>query len=155
MTKALRNIAEVQIGRPAFAFYGAHGRAVTFEIETGWHESEPAFALAVSCAESLLRSCAMLEGDPGAGPAWREIYEVCGAMTFPNPSYVLTQVFATFHPCRVGDVLATGAGPGTGVGAALAAPIDGHIIFAPKERVPPNATGEVCFFTRPVRIERA
>jgi len=159
----LRGIAEVQIGAPAFAFYGARSSGaetepspscVTFEIETGWHESPAAFDLAVDCTLNLLRALDMLEGRAGIGASPKVVYEVCGSLLVPNEHYRLTQMFPTFHPCRRGEILAVGPGPGRrGHGAALAAPMDGHIIFAPKSTIPPNPKGEVLFFTLPARAE--
>jgi predicted deacylase len=160
----IRAIAEIQIGAPAFAFYGAPapgqtamsaeqpGGCISFEIETGWHEGAQAMERAALCTRLLLDELGMkaLEEERPAALE-REIYHVAGSMTVPNAGYRLTQVFPTFHPCRKGDLIAVGPGPaGKGLGPVLAAPLDGHIIFAPRDVVPPTLTGEVMFFTRPV-----
>jgi Succinylglutamate desuccinylase / Aspartoacylase family len=165
----IRNIAEVQIGAPAFAFYGKpvpqarrfsseRPRAcVSFEIETGWHESAEALGRAVACTRLLLQALGMVPDDaaaPAPPASVRRVYEVAGSLMVPNGDYRLTRMFPTFEPCRAGDIIAVGPGPGrTGLGAALAAPCDGHVIFAPRSLTPPNPRGEVLFFTRPVILE--
>ena len=111
----LSNIDVVQIGLPAFGFYGKKEASVpVFEIEAGSHENPASFDRAIICARALLENLGMV---PRGGPrnestrVSRREYYIDGSIIFPNTSYQLDRVFKDFEYVRQGTVLARGNGP--------------------------------------------
>jgi hypothetical protein len=145
---AIRGIADVQIGIPAFALYGG----TTFEIETGAHDDPAGMAIARTAADALLHR--LDAPDTPAPPCAVDVYEVEGSVRLPHPGYALARRFPNFTPIAAGEVLARGpAASGRGIGPDLVAPRDGHAIFAPPDGAAVNVTTESLFLTKPVRRE--
>lgn len=147
ITKVIRNIVPVQLGKPASAFYGASPDMVTLEIEAGSHESPAALQLAATCMRSLLIRLDMASGSIQAVDEQKQIFEVCGSLLFPDTSYALTRFFPLCGNVQKDEIVAVGNGPD------LVSPYTGHTLFAPKVPKPYSIEEEVFFYTKPMYVE--
>jgi succinylglutamate desuccinylase len=145
----LTNIDIVQIGLPAFGFYGnPRGKKVTVEIEAGGHEHPASLRRAQTCAVMLLEELGMLTKSrrSAARPGRRREYRVCDSVVFPDASYRLIREFKDGERIRKGQLLATGS---TG---KIVAKKDGHVFFCPKGGKMKSTSEEALFLTEPVRL---
>lgn len=147
----ISNIDAVQIGIPAFAFYGGLGSpAPVFAIEAGQHTESATLVRAQKCATSLLQNLKMLEGSPGSEIVEYQEYEMDGSVVFPDMSYEFTKDFNHFDEVRTGDVLARNP-----EGEEIKAPFDG-LLFLPSDKKgeKKDISEEMAFISRPVKIRR-
>ncbi len=84
----LLNIENVQIGKPAFAFYGAPG-AVTdvFAIEAGSHKEPSSFVCAIETTMTVLQNLAMIDGTTQKSVRIYKEYFIQGSILFPDMSF--------------------------------------------------------------------
>jgi len=143
----ISNIDVVQIGLPAFGFYGGVDSGIpVFEIEAGAHEKPESFRRAIECALALLKNLKMIEGR--TKPLVDEYLEyfIDGSVVFSNNSYEQSRIFENFEFVSKGTIFATGdAVP------VLRAPFDCHTIFCNIKLKPDTIAEEVMFLSRPVR----
>lgn len=146
----ISNIDVVQIGLPAFGFFGNKDIQIpVFEIEAGQHEHPHSFERAITCVTSLLSNMGMVSdsGTPPAITTYKE-YEIFGSVIFPNNTYKLTRKFDDFEFVKKGTVFAEGAG------VALVASQDCHTFFCPAVDTPKRITEEIIFLSEPVRTRK-
>ena len=133
----ISNIDVVQIGLPAFGYYGNKDTkpgTPVMEIEAGSHEDPASFARAITCSLALLQNLEMISRDTdsldGVVTEYRE-YQVFGSVVFPNDSYRVVRCFKDFERVAAGTVFAKGNG------APLVAERDCLTLFCPDEnRIP-------------------
>ena len=127
--RVLSNIDSVQIGKPAFAFYGHnHEHERVFEIEAGKHDLAETYERAARCAELFLRNVGMLGEGPNPQTVRQyEEYRIYGYVRLQSAGYRLACIFADFEAVPQGTVLASGPGPDYVV------PQDIHTLFCPSD----------------------
>lgn len=146
----ISNIDAVQIGKPAFSFYGAPAAKV-FAIEAGQHTENESFERACACVLALLENLAMFPGVPAGGLYEYNEYYVERSIVFPDLSYDLIKDFKSLDPIREGELLAAST-----EGKEVRAPFDGHILMPTSRRgAEKDITEEVAFLSRPVQVHRA
>lgn len=146
----LLNIDRVQIGVPAFAFYGGfNSSSSTFAIEAGSHKSPASFELAARTAITLLQNLEMIPGHINYPGMEYEEYYIEDSILYPDLSYHLPphDELQDFDFVRAGTVLGY-----SDKGPDIVAPFDCHPIMM----TPPNGekalSEEVMFLSRPVKI---
>ncbi|MFN3188649.1 MAG: succinylglutamate desuccinylase/aspartoacylase family protein [Candidatus Paceibacteria bacterium] len=146
----ITNIHHVQIGLPAYAFYGDSGGTPVFEIEAGQHTKEESFHRAARCIELYLQNLGLIEPEKKllSEPKKQElqVFEISGSVIAPDRSYVLVEVLKNFNFVSGGTVLANGSGD------PLIMPWDGHVIFGPPEKKIAYQGEEVYFLSKPVKV---
>jgi len=143
----IRNIENVQTGKPAAAFYGESGVTPVFGIEAGLHEEASSFELAVVCVLKLLQNIDMLDGESEATKKIYKEYWVNSSIFFPNESYELSKEFKGYEQVEAGQIIALGDGDPIRVQSA------GHIVFGPLGRKPTAPlTDEVLFLSAPMKL---
>ncbi len=111
IAKLISNIDAVQIGRPAFAFYGnGRRKSRAFSIETGQHEASISGKRAILCTRALLKNLNMLQERKNSKEKRTMMeYRIVSSVLFPNKSYEFIKEFRPFHTVRRGDMLARDA----------------------------------------------
>lgn len=140
----ISNIVKVQIGAPAFSFYGSGRHIQTVEIESGQHDRASSQAVAVKCILSLLKSLGMIRGGNMAEEKVFDEYFIDGSIIFPDRQASLARAFKDFEFIRKGESLATVHG------RVIKARKDCCIIMAPKGLKPARVGEEAVFLSRPV-----
>lgn len=133
------NITQIQIGKPASAFYGHPDTARVLNIEAGQHTNETAFTNAVTCTTELLKTLGMIDGDMRAEQKTYNEYTVVESVMLPDESYELVRTLTFYEPLRAGEVIARGDGPD------VIAPCDCLVIMPPRSIKPKDYREEVCF----------
>ena len=142
----LSNIDVVQIGLPVFGFLGGQGSNIpVFEIEAGSHEKPDSFALAITCATTLLQNLGMYQGQPTKSVSKYDEYYIADSVVFPNESYELVRIFRDFESIESGTLIARGDK------GDITAPFDCHTIFCKTVLKPDSIAEEVIFLSQPVR----
>lgn len=146
----LSNIDAVQMGAPAFAFYGADADVPVFAIEAGQHAKSETLERAKICAISLLQNLAMYPGIPDtADIAYRE-YEIVGSIVFRDKSFDFVEPFASFCEISRGDLLARNLD-----GEEVRAPFDGHLVLpSPLRGQKKIISDEVSFISLPMKVRK-
>lgn len=146
MRKVLSNIHVVQIGNPAFAFYGMPGADIpTIEIESGQHTDPASYERAIACSQALLRNLGMLAGETAPAVDAYEHYRIAGSIVLPGGGWQLARPFVDFAPVHAGEPAAIRGGEAVNI------PFDGHSIFAPVGTDIGYSAEEVMFLSDPVR----
>lgn len=144
----LTNIDVVQIGLPAFGFYGNPKKnTVNVEIEAGGHENPASLKRAQTCAVLLLEELGMIAPSlkrPKKAALRRE-YQVRSSIVLPDLSYKLVREFKDGEYITKGTILATGSG------APIRMPYAGHTFMCPKGAKMKSTSEEALFLTEPVR----
>lgn len=147
ITALITNIDSVQVGLPAFSFYG-DSSAKVFAIEAGQNDAQATFSRSVGCAIALMRNLHMLPPQYGA-PRARvyRVYKITHSIRFPDRSYSFVKEFRPFHPVKEGELLASGDGT----------PICAHtsgVLVLPKSRKAKikRIDEEMAFFSKPARL---
>lgn len=123
--KLISNIDTIQIGTPAFAFYGGlKSEAKVFAIEAGQHADPNSFERARGCAVSLLQNLGMLSGIPEKKVIEYEEYKIVDSVIFPDKSFDFIKDYNIFDEIHKGDLLARNTN-----GEGVRAPFDGHMIL--------------------------
>jgi predicted deacylase len=144
--KLISNIDVIQIGKPAFHFYGDMEDASVFAIEAGQHTDPHSFKRAVSCVTSLLRNLEMLDGAVSSPVDAYDEYRIRASVLFPDISYDFSKQFESYEPIRRGDVLARNPD-----GEEIVAPFDGHLIMPSSRRgLAKDISEEMAFISEPV-----
>lgn len=148
----ISNIDRVQIGVPAFAFYGGLGSATkVVAIEVGQHTDPQSFERAAHCAVSLLQNLAMVSGSPPAVTREYAEYYIEDSLIFPDTSFDFIKDFKPFDPIMKGEVLAKNP-----EGIEIRALFTGHLIMPTSLRgAEKDITEEVAFISLPARIHQA
>lgn len=149
--KLVSNIDGVQIGSPAFAFYGGLGSETkVFAIEAGQHTDPKSFERAAICAVSLLENLNMLPRTQQPVAMEYDEYYVDDSIVFSDISFDFIKPFKTYDGIRVGDLLAQNA-----KGEKIQAPFDGHLIMPTSRRgADKDISEEVAFISRPVKVRQ-
>jgi predicted deacylase len=140
----ISNIVKVQIGAPAFSFYGGKKKIQTVEIESGQHDKVSSQAVAVKSILSLLKELRMIKGKNKLKRKIFEEYYVYDSVIFPNKKAVLIQVFKDFSVVEKGEVIATINNK------KVKANEDSCILMAPKGVRPVKVGEEAVFLSKPV-----
>lgn len=145
--KLISNIDKVQIGIPAFAFYGGFGsEAKVFAIEAGQHTDPNSFERAAMCAVSLLQNLNMLSSTQQSVPMEYDEYYIDDSIVFPDISFDFIKDFKSYEEIHKGDLLARNT-----KGEEILAVIDGHLIMPTSRRgADKDISEEVAFISRPV-----
>lgn len=140
----IRNIQNVQVGRPAASFYGSSASRC-IAIEAGSHEDPQTFLCASECCLILMQNLGMLSGQAkSSGTKFREYNIRTSVLT--TASTQLSQVFPPFASIKAGDVLAT-CDEGS-----VSADAEGHVLFCGKSTRPTRIGEEAFFVSDPVRL---
>ena len=145
--RVLSNIDSVQIGKPAFAYYGT-GRNFerVFEIEAGKHDLVETYERAARCAEQFLRNVGVYGEVPILTQTTQyEEYRIYGYVRLQSQGYRIVRVFADFESVSSGTVLASGPGPD------YVAPRDSHTLFCPSDINNVDLNEEALFLSDAVR----
>lgn len=147
--KLISNIDKVQIGIPAFAFYGGlESEAKVFAIEAGQHTDPNSFKRAATCAVSLLQNLNMLPSAQNSEPMENEEYHIDGSIVFPDISFDFIKDFKSYDEIHKGDLLARSA-----KGEKIRSTVDGHLIMPTSRRgADKDISEEVAFISRPVKV---
>lgn len=145
VSTVLSNIDVVQIGLPAFGFYGEESRIPVFEIEAGAHEKPESFSRAITCAVALLQNLEMYPGQPSEIVCKYDEYFIAESIVFPDISYELVRIFPDFEFVSEGTLFARGNH------GDIVAPFDCHTIFCGTGTKPQSIAEEVLFLSAPVR----
>lgn len=152
MRKLISNIDRIQIGIPAFAFYGGlESETKVFAIEAGQHTDPSSFERATACAVSLLQNLNMLSSTQQPAPMEYDEYYIDGSIVFPDVSFDFIKNFKPYAEIHKGDLLARNT-----KGEEIHATINGHLIMpTSKRKEEKDISEEVAFISRPVKIRRA
>ena len=147
----ISNIDAVQIGLPAFGYYGGGTGSSTpaFEIECGSHEDAASFESAITCVDSLLRNLNMIAGEARRTVATYSEYLIEDSIVFPNDTYRFARFIAGFEHLSAGEVIARGDGP------PLEIPLECDAIFGPGKdewQTWCDTSEEALFLSRPKRL---
>lgn len=143
----IRNIENVQTGKPACAFYGQPGSTPVVGIEAGLHEESASFDMAVTLVNRLLHNMGML---PSSEEPQRRVYKeyfINGSVFFPDESYELVRKFTPFEFLGPEQVIAEGDGNQIKLSFSC------HTIFPPPGRKSTSPLSEeVMFLSSPVKV---
>ena len=145
----LSNIDVVQMGKPAFSFYGgADTNTPVFAIEAGQHTDPASFQRGVACTLSLLKNLEMIEGEVKTAVSPYQEYLIDGSVIFPDMSFDFITEFKSYDEVKEGEVLARGA-----EGAEILAPFDGLLMMPTSKRgKAKDISEEVAFLSRSMKI---
>ena len=148
----ITNIVQIQLGKPATAFYGT-GRTSNrmVEIEAGPDEAAASFRCAIACTEALLTNLSLVstKGSLKQSRHTYKNYKVVASVIFPNnKNYKLKKDFNGFEPIKKHQALAYHNK------TPIQAPFSGHVLFGKKinDQITPGE--EVFFLTRKPKIIR-
>lgn len=143
----ISNIDTIQIGIPAFSFYGGIGSDTkSFAIESGQHTDPHSFEYAIACATSLLKNLDMLPNKQRNISREYEEYHIHDSLIFPDISFDFVRGFRSYEEIHRGDLLARNQ-----AGEEIRATIDGHIIFPTSQRrEDKDISEEVAFVSGPI-----
>lgn len=144
------NIDKVQIGAPAFSFYGGNRKIQTIEIESGQHDRKKSRVTAIECTLSLLEKLDMIQKKSlksKSGSQMRVLKEYCvyDSVVFPDEQCVLGRIFRDFEYIKEGEILAKINGK------EIKARKDSCILMAPKGLKPAKVGEEAVFLSQPVK----
>ncbi len=140
----ISNIVKVQIGAPAFSFYGGKKKIQTIEIESGQHDKVSSRVVAVKSIMSLLRELRMIKGKSSVKRKIFEEYYIYDSVFFPDKKCRLAKVFKDFETVKKGQNLAKVKGK------IVRAKKDSCIFMAPKGLRPVKIGEEAIFLSKPV-----
>lgn len=146
ITKLIKNIANIQVGKPASAYYGSSADSITCSIECGQHHKKETFEMAGNIIKEFIKN---LEGAKQDNVAYSyEEYYICDSVIFPDTTYELVETFENFAKISKGTLLAKGNGP------YIHSNIDGHALFAGRRKfdTTEEIREEALFISEPVRI---
>jgi predicted deacylase len=152
----LDGIVDVQMGKPATAFYGNAARRIqVLGIEAGTHKDSQAFKVAALCARRLLENTGLVASNPRRGTKQGSakkytVYPIATSVIFPDDSFQLVKIFKNYERVRKGQLLATGSNNRT-----IVAPFNGCVLFPKKKRKPVRLDEEVIFLSRPPKTVQA
>ena len=139
----ISNIENIQIGVPPTVFYGGKREVPVLAVETGSHEHQESFKIAIECVLSLMKNLNIIPGDTKLNSKNRYLlYEVVDSLVFPNDSYKLEKIYPIFSSISKGELIATGND------RKIYSPISGCALFGPKQVRPHSTDEEVLFFTK-------
>lgn len=149
--KLISNIDKIQIGTPAFAFYGGpKSETKVFAIEAGQHSDPSSFERAKGCAVSLLQNLGMLSGTPEMKVAEYEEYKIVDSVIFPDKSFDFIKSFNIFDEIHKDDLLARNTN-----GEEIRAPFDGHLILPSSLRGEEKyISEEATFISLPMKVRK-
>lgn len=140
----------IQIGKPAFGFYGDPEKPIpVLEIEAGTHLKVESFDRAGLCAALFLRNLKMIDVELPECNTEYQIYEIFDSVVFPDTTYRLARQFIDF------EVVAKGSDIAFSPGLRVVAAEDCVPVFPPKGTAAKGIGEEVMFLSKPVRVDRA
>lgn len=140
----ISNIVDIQIGAPAFSFYGGKKKIQTIEIESGQHDLISSQNVAIESILSLLIELGMVEGkNKNKNKAFKE-YFVYDPIIFPNKLATLNRIFKDFEIVKKGETLAKINNK------EVKATEDSCVLMAPKGLRPVKVGEEAVFLSKPV-----
>ncbi|MDO8451564.1 MAG: succinylglutamate desuccinylase/aspartoacylase family protein [bacterium] len=150
--KLISNIDKVQIGIPAFAFYGGlESKAKVFAIEAGQHTDPISFERASVCAVSLLQNLNMLPSTQQSIAMEYNEYHIDDSIVFPDISFDFVRDFESYEEIHKGELLALNT-----KGEEIRSAVDGHLIMPTSRRgADKDISEEVAFISQPVKIRSA
>jgi predicted deacylase len=143
----IASIDKIQIGVPAFHFFGGVDRSIPIiELESGSHENPLSFAVAIQSTLAFLANTGAIPHLIGAAhePKQYNYYEIIDSVVLPNESYVLVRPFKMWEFISANTLLARGDQ------ADIFSATEGHVIMPPKGICPSNYQEEVFFLSRRV-----
>lgn len=149
----ITKIVQVQINKPAIAFYGSRRHSShMINIEAGPDEASESFRCAITCAEALLVNLGLLSAKKSPNLKTKNYlsYEVGASVIFlDKDKYRLQKSFLGFESIKKGQILAhKNKEP-------IRAPFDGHVLFGKKIGDPIHPGEEILFLTRRPKKIRA
>jgi predicted deacylase len=140
----ITNIVKVQIGAPAFSYYGGKKKIQTIEIESGQHNKASSKTVAVKSILSIMRELKMIKGRSKYKKKTFEEYYVHGSVIFPDKNATLSRIFRDFEVVKKGEKLAVINNK------SIEAFEDSCILMAPKGLKPVKVGEEAIFLSKPV-----
>lgn len=142
----ISNIDKIQIGRPAFSFYGRpSGNIPLLEIECGAHTDPMSFKRAIISVLALLKNLRMISGESDDKIKIFKEYFIKSSIMFPDNSYALAKVFKNYEFVQKNAIIASNERH------MIRAPFDCHIFMAPPTTKPASISEEVVFLSGPVK----
>lgn len=143
----ISNIDKIQIGKPAFAFYGRPtGSIPLLVIECGSHTDPASFKRSIASVVALLRNIKMISGKSAVRIKTLKEYSIESSIMFPDNSYELVKVFKNY------EFVPNDAAIASNGHRTIRAPFDCHIFMAPPKTKPASIAEEVVFLSRPEKI---
>ncbi len=141
----ISNIVKVQIGAPAFSFYGGKKKIQTIEIESGQHNKDSSQVVALKSILSLMKELRMIKGKNRIKKRLFDEYCVCDSVIFPNDKCELSRIFKDFELVKKNDILAIING------RKMKAKRDYCILMAPTGIKRIKSGEETVFLSKPVK----
>lgn len=141
----ISNIVKVQIGAPAFSFYGGKKKIQTVEIESGQHDKTSSQTVAIKSILSLLKKMKMIKGKNKVGKKVFKEYYVYGSVIFSDKEASLDRVFKSFEFIKKGEKIATVKSK------IIKTRQDSCVLMAPKGLKSVKVGEEAIFLSKPVK----
>ncbi len=144
----IANIDKIQIGVPAFHFFGGVDRAIPIiELESGSHENPLSFAVAIKSTLAFLANIGVIVPvtTMKEAPTKYNYYEIIDSLVLPNESYELVRPFKMWEFISAHTLLARGDQKD------ILSTSEGHVIMPPNGIRPSNYQEEVFFLSRRVK----
>lgn len=146
----ITNIDSIQIGKPAFSFYGNKNKELlALAVETGQHTQKTSLERATQVTFKLLENLKMITPQTEFKPQKLiKVYEVYDKVIFPNLAYDLVKKYKTYDSLNRGEIIAR-----DNQGNTIRAASDGHILFPTERRGErKDISEEVGFLSKSVRV---
>ncbi|MEI7480586.1 MAG: hypothetical protein WCJ59_03070, partial [bacterium] len=142
----ITNIVDIQLGAPAFAFYGGNKVIQTIEIESGQHNKTKTREVATKCVLSLLNKLKMINVGVSKIKTVKTFdeYYVDDSIIFDSTDDELARPFTDFECIKKGELLALVNN------VKVFAKEDCCVLMAPKGKKPSRIGEEAVFLSKPV-----
>ena len=140
----ISNIDKIQIGKPAFSFYGQPtGSIPLLEIECGSHVNPLSFRRAIISAMALLKNLNMIDGKSTNKTQKHTEYFIKSSVMFSDKSNKLVKVFKNYEFIKKGALIAVNDRH------TIHAPFNCHAFMGPQKTKPTSIAEEVLFLSKP------
>lgn len=144
MKTIIRSIDKVQVGKPAFAFYGNRPIEAVV-IEAGQHAQKISVKRAEKSIRALLHNLGMVKNIGRKAKLETRNEYVITSSVIAEPGMIMSKQFRNFERIKKGQILAV-VGP-----REVLSPFDGHIVMVPKGRKVISRGEEAFFLSKPVK----
>ena len=145
MKAIIRNIENVQIGKPAFAFYGRNSRVEVVEIEAGQHDDPKSVNIATQSILAMLKNLKMIPDDTSRKTNSEKKEYVVVSSVMVEKSMVMSRRFRNFERVRKGEILARTPEK------EIRSPLAGHILMVPRGRKVIKTDEEAFFLSQTMK----
>lgn len=145
MRTIIKNIENVQIGKPAFAFYGRNSRVEVVEIEAGQHDDPKSVNIAMQSILAMLKNLKMIPDDTSRKTNSEKKEYVVVSSVMAEKSMVMSRRFRNFERVKKGEILARTPE------REIRSPLAGHIVMVPRGKKIIKIGEEAFFLSKPVK----